>query len=476
MNDKNLSRRSILRGAAATAVALPFGVTLASCAITGGGSDDDDNDDSDDGDDGPVDEDNPFGIEEDTDVEAVIFDGGYGIDYVETAGDVLADNHSGVTAMVSGTNDVAQELQPRFVSGDVPDLLDNSGEGSIGWNQILDQLEELDDVLEAPNLEGETIADTLFDGVKGPGTFGGRFVTLNYVMTLYAVWYSSSLFDEHGWEVPQTWDDAKELGAKAKEEGLYLFTFGKEAATYYQTLAMDSAIREGGDEVRLGLENLEEDCWSHPAMQEVFQHLKDCVDEGYFVPGGSGTQFTAAQAQWSNDQEALLYPSGSWIENEMKSDTADGFEMKGFAGLSISDDPALGHDALRAEAGEPFCVPSDADNVAGGKELLRTMLSKEAASKFAEEKLAPTVVRDTVPDDGFGSTALVSQTEMLEAAGENGFTYKFVDLYGLDGDQLTVWNSFLDGNKSVDELTEELQKITDDARDQAGDDLNEVTE
>ena len=40
-------------------------------------------------------------------------------------------------------------------------------------------------------------------------------------------------------------------------------------------------------------------------------------------PGGAGTQFTAAQAQWSNNQDALLYPSGSWIENEMK-DTDQG--------------------------------------------------------------------------------------------------------------------------------------------------------
>ena len=69
---------------------------------------------------------------------------------------------------------------------------------------------------------------------------------------------------------------------------------------------------------------------------------------------------------------------------------------------------------MHSTAGEPFVIPSQAKNVAGGKELLRTMLSKEAATNFAKEKLAPTIVKDTVPADGFGSTALVSQTKMLD--------------------------------------------------------------
>ena len=91
------------------------------------------------------------------------------------------------------------------------------------------------------------------------------------------------------------------LGAKAKEKGKYLFVWGKEAATYYQTMAIASAIKEGGDDVRLALENLKPDCWSQPAMQAVFTALEKIIDAGYFKPGGSGTQFTAAQAQWSND-------------------------------------------------------------------------------------------------------------------------------------------------------------------------------
>ena len=89
------------------------------------------------------------------------------------------------------------------------------------------------------------------------------------------------------------------------------------------------------------------------------------------------------------------------------------------------------------------------------------MLSKEAATNFAKTKLAPTIVKGLVPADGFGSTALVSQSTMLDAAGTNVFNYQFVDLYGMNTDQLVVWNSFLSGQTDAAGLTKGLQTITD---------------
>lgn len=38
INEASISRRNLLRGAAAAAVLLPFGMTLASCAAPGGGT------------------------------------------------------------------------------------------------------------------------------------------------------------------------------------------------------------------------------------------------------------------------------------------------------------------------------------------------------------------------------------------------------------------------------------------------------
>jgi N-acetylglucosamine transport system substrate-binding protein len=53
---------------------------------------------------------------------------------------------------------------------------------------------------------------------------------------------------------------------------------------------------------------------------------------------------------------------------------------------------------------------------------------------------------------------------MLEAAGSNIFSWTVVnpaDLYGMNTDQLVVWNSFLSGDSDVAKLTKGLQDITD---------------
>ncbi|MGO4585210.1 N-acetylglucosamine/diacetylchitobiose ABC transporter substrate-binding protein [Arthrobacter sp. 2RAF6] len=456
VQQQSFARRGFLRGALAAAVLVPLAGSMASCAAGGGGGTT--------GPTGTVSDTNPFGMADKSTVDAVIFKGGYGIDYVDFAGKGFESAHSGSTAKISPSTDIAQELQPRFVGGNPPDLIDNSGAKAIGFSTILAQLEDLTSVVEAKNLEGKVIKDTLYAGVLAPGTFNGKLAALNYVLTVYAMWYSDSFLKDNGWTVPKTWDDMYTLGEQAKAKGKYLFVWGKEAATYYQEMAIASAIKEGGNDVRLGLENLKADAWSHPAIQSVFTALDKIVKAGHFKPGGSGTQFTAAQAQWSNAQEAVFYPSGSWIENEMKDQTKSGFKMTGVPVPTVTSGSKLPYEAMHSASGEPFVVPSQGKNVAGGKELLRVMLSKDAATNFAKTKLAPTIVKDTVPADGFGSTALVSQTKLLSDAGSNIFTWNFVDLYGMNKDQLVVWNTFLDGKSDVATLTSDLQKITDKVR------------
>ena len=50
------------------------------------------------------------------------------------------------------------------------------------------------------------------------------------------------------------------------------------------------------------------------------------------------------------------------------------------------------------------------------------------------------------------------------AAGTNLFNYQVFDLYGMNTDQLVVWNSFLSGKIDAVGLTKGLQQITDKVR------------
>ncbi|MGN6200131.1 MAG: N-acetylglucosamine/diacetylchitobiose ABC transporter substrate-binding protein, partial [Humibacter sp.] len=152
--NRGLDRRMFLRGALAAAVAVPITVSLASCSSggnSGGGG-------------GTKSASNPFGIKESSSIEAVIFNGGYGYDYVTFAAN-LVDKKWKTKSKVTPQTNIAQSLQPRFVGGNPPDLIDNSGANQIGFNTILKSLETLDDVFEANNYEGKKISDTLYPNV-----------------------------------------------------------------------------------------------------------------------------------------------------------------------------------------------------------------------------------------------------------------------------------------------------------------------
>ena len=254
---------------------------------------------------------------------------------------------------------------------------------------------------------------------------------LNYALTVYAIWYSAALFEQNGWTVPKTYDEMLALGKEAKGKGniCWLGQGGGHLLPDDGHRLRDQRGRRrgpaGAGESQAGL-------LVAPSVQDVFNGLKKIIDAGYMKPGGSGTVFTAAQAQWSDAEDFILYPSGGWIENEMKDQTKSGFKMTGAPEPTVSSNSKLPWEALHSTAGEGYIVPSQGKNVAGGKEFLRAMLSKDAAVNFAKTKLSSTIVKGTVPADGFGSTALQSQIKMLEAAGSNIFSWQFVDLYGMN--------------------------------------------
>ena len=253
-----------------------------------------------------------------------------------------------------------------------------------------------------------------------------------------------------------------DLGGKAKAKGKYLLGWGKEAATYYQTMAIASAIKEGGDEVRLALENLKPDCWSLPAVQAVFTGLKKIIDAGYIKPGGAGTQFTAAQAQWSNAQDFILYPSGGWIENEMKKDTKDGFKMTGAPEPTVTSGSKMPWEALHSTAGEGYIVPSKAKNVGRRQGVpSRHAVARRRRSTSRRRSSPRPSSRARSPRTGSVRRRWCPRSSCSRRAGTNIFSWNFVDLYGMNDDQLVVWNTFLQGGSDVATLTPSLQAITD---------------
>ena len=109
---------------------------------------------------------NPLGLEAGTPVEGVFFEGGFGRGYLDNAADIFRALHPDNEMSVAGIQRVGEQLRPRFIGGNPPDVIDNSGAGSLDTAALVaeGQLMDLADLFNAPALDtpGATFGETLF--------------------------------------------------------------------------------------------------------------------------------------------------------------------------------------------------------------------------------------------------------------------------------------------------------------------------
>ena len=130
-----MNRRDILRrSAAAGLLATPAAGLLAGCA-TGGGDDKGDTGTYK----GTKSEQNPLGVKEDAPLEVVIFNGGFGEEYAKAHEAMYKEKYPKAKIKHSATQEISKTLQPRFVDGTPPDVVNNSGAGQIDFNGLVSQ-------------------------------------------------------------------------------------------------------------------------------------------------------------------------------------------------------------------------------------------------------------------------------------------------------------------------------------------------
>lgn len=454
-----LDRRQFLqRLAAAGLLAVPATGALAACATGGGGGTQSAT--------GAVTATNPLGVAADAPLEVVIFNGGYGEAYAKAHQAMYTAAYPAATIKHLATTQIGPEMQPRFVAGNPPDVLDDTGAQKIEYANLVNEgkLAELTPLLDAPSLDDPAVKvrDTLLPGTLEQGTFGGKVYGLPYVYETFAIWYSKPLFEKNGWAVPTTWDELMALSATIKAAGIAPFAYGgTNAADYLLDLNLGAAIKQGGIDVVKNIDNLQPNAWKQPTVVAATQGVEEMVRKGYFLPGSEGLKHTEAQTAWVQGK-AAFYVSGSWIENEMKGIAPDGFQMTALPIPVLGAGSAMPATALRTQPAEFFVVPKDAKNVNGGMEYLRIMLSKKGATAFAQQVASVPVVKGGTDAVATKTPALASLSSALTAAGTNVFTWQFRVWYSPYSQALkTEMGNLLAGRSTADGFLTSLQAVSD---------------
>ncbi|WP_214323196.1 N-acetylglucosamine/diacetylchitobiose ABC transporter substrate-binding protein [Nonomuraea sediminis] len=463
-----ITRRQLLRRAGLAALIVgPGGSLLSACATGGSGSEPSA---------APAtsaaassDPKNPFGVDAKKPLEVVIFSGGFGEAYATDVHEALyKQEFPGVSIKHNATQQIGTQLRPRFVSGDVPDVINNSGPEALDLAPLAQDgsLADLSPLFDAPSIDdpSKKVRDTVTPGVLENAKLEGKDLVLNYTVEHRALWYDAKFFEQKGWQVPKTWEEFKALGDTAKKEGILLFAYPGQKGPYYQLWNMlYTAAQIGGNQVLIDIDNLVDNAWNADAVKQSVNAWVDIQknygDKAYFGLDHTQTQIKHLQ------HKLLFYPTGSWIENEMAKDKPAGFEYAIAPVPSVTAGDKMPYGAIHVGVGENFVVAAKGKNPQGGLEYLRIMLSKQGAKGFTEKTKSLTVVNGAAEGVDL-PPGLMSAYRAQDAAGQNIITdARFEGWYKELFDFATKQtNAVMSGRITPDEFFSTVQKKADDIK------------
>lgn len=321
-------------------------------------------------------------------LKVAAFDGGYGSDMWKEVTDKFMEHNPGVTVELTAEKNLEEVISPLMKAGDYPDIVYLATgrelaltETLLKDNAIMDIMDVLD--MQIPG-ESVTVKEKLIPGftdtlVTNPYSDGKTYLAPTFYSPC-GLWYNAGLFEEKGWDVPETWDEMWALADTAKADGISLFTY--PVAGYYDAFMFGLLTEIGGADFFNKAMTYTDGIWETPEATQAFELVGKLA--GYMEPttvGNANSDNFKKNQQLILDNKALFMPNGNWIMGEMAdAPRADGFKW-GFMAL-----PAMteGGDRYSFTFFEQMWIPAQAENPDLAKAFLAYTYSDEAVEIFAK--------------------------------------------------------------------------------------------
>ena len=275
------------------------------------------------------------------------------------------------------------------------------------------------------------------------------------------LFYNAGLFEEKGWEVPTTWDEMWELGDKALEEGIYLFTY--PTTGYFDAFFYALMYAAGGPEFFNEATVYTEGIWDSEAATTCFDIVEKLATYTNPVTTAQANDqdFTQNQ-QLVLDNKALFMPNGTWIVGEMaEAPRAEGFKW-GMTALPAVEE---GGDRYSYTWFEQAWIPAGAVNIDAAKQFIAFLYSDTACEIFAASGAIQPVlgIADTLEGDNQLFYSIYD--DGAKAAMGNFAAYKSVAGLGTNREEFfDPVNSLVSGTLTRDQWVADWKAASDQMR------------
>ena len=294
---------------------------------------------------------------------------------------------TGIKVNLTTDKNLEDVIGPAMQGGEFPDVihLATGREAGLTEQFIKDNnIADITDVL-SMTVPGEdvTVADKIAGGFTETSLTNPYGDGKTYLAPMFyspcGLFYNAGLFAEKGWEVPTTWDEMWELGDKAMEEGIYLFTY--PTTGYFDAFMYALMYTVGGPEFFDAATHYEEGIWDTAEAQECFDIIaKLATYTNPITPAQANDQDFTQNQQLVLDNKALFMPNGTWIVGEMaEAPRAEGFQW----GMTALPAATEGGDRYSYTWFEQAWIPAGAENIDAAKQFIAFLYSDTACEIFA---------------------------------------------------------------------------------------------
>ena len=243
------------------------------------------------------------------------------------------------------------------------------------------------------------------------GTDGKQyFIPLyNYA---WALFYRKSTFQAKGYQPPKTWDEYVALAKKMKADGIVPIGFSEKDGWPAMGTFDYINMRKNGYQFHVDL-MAGKGSWTDQKVKDVFGMWASLFDQGLYQPGANGRTWEEAGTSFAKKEVGLVVFGTPHVGLQTPKAEHDDIGIVPFPAI----DPANGTDSIEAPI-DGFMLPAKAKNVAGGKDLLKWLGSPEAENTYLKSdpnNIAVNSAADTGNYEGLqkDSAALVAQAKHI---------------------------------------------------------------
>ena len=295
--------------------------------------------------------------------------------YFDKVEDEFNATHDDIHLTISSPNDASTIMRTRFVREDYPDIIGIGGD--INYSYYVDA-DILADVSDYPGLSDikQSYVDILeaLEITPKDGTYG-----VPYVANAAGILYNKDMFEEHGWQIPESWDELIDLCQEIQSEGILPFYFGfRDTWTClapWNSLAVDLAPADTCKQVNAGETTFSDE------YRETAEKCMELVSYGPDDPFAYG--YNDACTAFANGESAM-YPIGSYAVPQILSVNPD-MNIDYF--VTPGNDDAS-KNTLNSGVDLMFAVTAACENKDAAYEVLDFLLEDENIQAYIDDQNA----------------------------------------------------------------------------------------